>query len=543
MKKLSKNTFAKLFATFLGASTILTPLVTIVSCQPISKSPTIEQTKKQPNKDNKKTNPGTPNPTPNPGTPDPTPNPGTPDPTDPLKDINTTEVNVNNQKKYILSGSFNIDDITTLEEKITNYEKTGSIEITSLNINCFSIKPEGVKTQSITSRNVAPSTISYVSKTIKPQILKDVLSLKGIKDNTLLTLNNNGTISIPFESSKTDYFDITDLAKFRFSDNFKITEDSVIFLRAERKLDMPGTEDNTKYAKTTELLSLVNNPKIKHKITVGKVQLRGNVKDLLPLLVEGPNKIKEADGGITFGKAFETPCTGENWTGYNGIVNDNGNVNNTGRSILKAEEFLELKKRSGGKQTYVRNAIITDLDSKNLSPEQLENAQFDHDILTNVNFKNSDLSKIQMKFLTASVGTLTFENTTLPLSMMKSVVGELILKNVTFPKEEFNKNTEYDFSDLPYNTPMITDNLTIYGEIKDSPLKDLTQEQIEKLKNDPRRPNEMPGIYKGSQEIYDRLKYIYRGESHTKEFGNLQGSIQKPQDTFLALLGKNNARG
>ena len=43
MKKLSKNKFAKLFATFLGASTILTPLVTIVSCQPISKSLTIEQ--------------------------------------------------------------------------------------------------------------------------------------------------------------------------------------------------------------------------------------------------------------------------------------------------------------------------------------------------------------------------------------------------------------------------------------------------------------------------------------------------------------------
>ena len=53
----------------------------------------------------------------------------------------------------------------------------------------------------------------------------------------------------------------------------------------------------------------------------------------------------------------------------------------------------------------------------------------------------------------------------------------------------------------------------------------------------------MPSRYKGSQETYNRLKYIYRGESHTKEFGNLQGSIQKPQDTFLALLGKNNSRG
>ena len=99
------------------------------------------------------------------------------------------------------------------------------------------------------------------------------------------------------------------------------------------------------------------------------------------------------------------------------------------------------------------------------------------------------------------------------------------------------------FEDLPYATPIIGEDLTIYGEVKNSPLKDLTQEQIEKLKNDPQRPREMPSIYKGSQEIYDRLKYIYRGESHTKEFGNLQGSIQKPQDTFLALLGNSTVHG
>ena len=138
-------------------------------------------------------------------------------------------------------------------------------------------------------------------------------------------------------------------------------------------------------------------------------------------------------------------------------------------------------------------------------------------------------------------GNLKFEDTTLPYNMKDTVVGLLTLKNVTFPKEEF-KNVGAKIEYLPYFAPAIG-TLTIYGEVKNSPLKDLTQEQIEKLKNDPRRPREMPSVYKGPEEIYDRLKYIYRGESHTKEFGNLQGSIQKPQDTFLALLVKNNSRG
>ena len=138
-------------------------------------------------------------------------------------------------------------------------------------------------------------------------------------------------------------------------------------------------------------------------------------------------------------------------------------------------------------------------------------------------------------------GDWEFEDTILPYSMGNSGIGKLTLKNVTFPKEEF-KNMGGKIEYLPYFAPEIG-TLTIYGEIKDSPLKDLTQEQIEKLKNDPRRPIEMPGRYRGSQEIYDRLKYIYRGESHNKEFVNLQGSIQKPTDTFLALLGKNNSHG
>ena len=537
MKKLSKNTFAKLFATFLGASTILTPLVTIVSCQPISKSPIIKQTEKKPN----------------PGTPEtPKPNPGNPNPTDPLKDIvETTGVDKNNQKKYILSGSFNIDDIEKVEEKIEKYGTT-SVEIKNFNINCFSIKQERITTQSTTSRNAAPSTISYESKTITPKVLKKVLELKGINNNTILTLNNNSTIRIPFESSKTDYFDITDLAKFRFTEGFKLTENSVIFLRAERDPDLHGTEDHTKYAKTTELLSLVNNPKIKHKITVGKVQLRGNVKDLLPLLVEGPNKIKEADGSITFGKAFDTPCTGENWTGYNGIVNDNGNINNTGKSILKAEEFLELKKRSGEKQTYVRNAIITDLDSKNMSPEQLADAQFDHDMLTNVNFKNCDLSKIKMRFV-AGHGNVQFEDTILPNNMYNSVFGHLILKNATLPEELKTTPIKKILGRIPKGIGT----LKIYN-LQGRFLDKYTEEEIKQVKkqwqNYGNEAGSAPSKYAGPQDVWNKLKLLFQdGKTTETHFTNEDltnvddkdinfSAIKKPQDTFLALLGKNNSR-
>lgn len=121
---------------------------------------------------------------------------------------------------------------------------------------------------------------------------------------------------------------------------------------------------------------------------------RGNVKDLLPYLVKEKNTIEQEYSNITWEGAVDAPCTGENWVGFNGIINNNGNPNNTSKSVLPADQFLELKKRSGEKQSYVRNAIITDLNSKNLSPEQLTDAQFDHDILSNIHFKNCDFSKI-----------------------------------------------------------------------------------------------------------------------------------------------------
>ena len=608
-----KNKHAKVFVVFLGAALLLSPLVMLISCKQLHKTPAAPPPDLT-NPPSENPGQGNPNP-PNPSNPTPNtkykvtvtkPANGTIEvvpalPADGMVDKGseltfTLSANAGYKVKALTIGDATYSDVTdntitkkvkieketavsavveeeanptpetgiftdtqgnkvTIESvedyygEVTGYRLTGDIYIEEINSEAFKAKLDTLNgkelyTDSLNINCFTNQNSTLTPKEITPEVLTGVLTIGEERKFSAFKLNNktadNSPIEIPFKSDATNYFDITNLAQFSFSENFKITNNSKIFLRAERTVDPDPskTEDHTEYAKTTELLSLINNPKLKHKITVGKVQLRGNVKDLLPLLV-GSNKIKEVDGGITFGGAFKTPCTGENWTGYNGIINNNGNPNNTSKSVLPADQFLELKKRSGEKQAYVRNAIITGLDSRSLSPEQLADAQFDHDILSNIHFKNCDFSKIKMNFVVGD-GDWKFEDSVLPYSMGNSGIGKLTLKNVTFPKEEFYKTGT--FEDIPYITPEIG-TLTIYGEIKDSPLKDLTQEQIEKLKNDPRRPTEMPGRYRGSQEIYDRLKYIYRGESHTKEFVNLQGSIQKPQATSLALLGNSKAHG
>ena len=125
--------------------------------------------------------------------------------------------------------------------------------------------------------------------------------------------------------------------------------------------------------------------------------------------------------------------------------------------------------------------------------------------------------------------------------MSDTVTDNLILKNVTFPKEEILKEP---FAKIPYIVPNINNNLKIYGDIKNSPLKGKNPEQLEELvpqKN-------MPENYTGSLEIYNKLKkYIYRGEAKTINGNpnpNYHGSIQKQQSQLLALLQtQNKSRG
>ena len=287
---------------------------------------------------------------------------------------------------------------------------------------------------------------------------------------------------------------------------------------------------------------MLNNEKLKDDISVKDVYITGNVKDLLPLLV-GPNKIKEVDGGIKFLNVNEFLCPGPNVTEYDGGKNN--------KTPLPVEQLIEFHKRTNemyddvieenARSVRWFNLVLENVNTTAMNEEQLKFIHFKGDFFSeNILFKKSNLSKIDLKAVQGGTADIFFEEIVLPRNMMKTSLENLTLKNVTFPQEEFYKTGT--FEDLPYAAPGIG-TLTIHGEVKNSPLKDLTQEQIEKLKKDTQKPREMPRVYKGSQEIYDRLKYIYRGESNTKEFGNLQGSIQKPQDTFLALLGKNNSRG
>ena len=324
------------------------------------------------------------------------------------------------------------------------------------------------------------------------------------------------------EQKQSDYFDITEF--YNEIENGKLKNipskaEGNIFLRGERTYQTDGFWDITPYPKVDELLSLIKNEKLKDKITVGKVKIVGNIKNLLPYLVidkvTQQRAIKEINEGITFTDYSETLCYGEIKTEYDGENNS-----------VSPDQIQEYYNRVDNRAMRIINTTIKTLNSENYKGD------FIGDMLTNVNFIDSDLSKISFYSCSTSNGYLKFENTILPTNMSGSAINKIILKNVTFPREEFNSNPEYDFTDLPYNVPDIKDSLEIYGEIKNSILKDATPEQLDSLV-----PQEnMPPKYKGSEEIYNRLKKIFRGEAQNKDFGNYQGSIQKQQSQLLALL-------
>ena len=282
------------------------------------------------------------------------------------------------------------------------------------------------------------------------------------------------------------------------------------------------------------MLTLLRNEKLKDYITVKDVYITGNVKNLLPKLI-GPNKIKETNGGVKFLHVCEFMCPGPNVTEYDGGENNNTPI------LLK--ELLEFRKRTDEgydpvidenvRSVRIQNLILENIDTRDMNEDDLKLLHFKGDnVAGNIMFKGGNLSKMQYKGTTGPVD-LTFDNTTLPTNMEHSNVNNLILKNVTFPKEEFINN--FTFARLPYKLPIIQSSLEIYGEIKDSILKDATPEQLESLvpqKN-------MPEKYKGSEEIYNRLKKIFRGEAKTingNSNPNYHGSIQKQQSQLLALL-------
>ena len=437
-----------------------------------------------------------------------------------------------------------IEPVKIYGGEIIGYRLTGDIYIEEINSEAFKAKLDTLNgkdlyTDSLNINCFTNQNSTLTAKEITPEVLTGVLTIGKEKKFSAFRLNNKATDNSPIEilftiknDDENKHFNISDLAIFSFNEQFKLDNKSNIFLRNEQD------------ARVKDLLKLIENPKLTKAIKVGKLQLRGNVKNLLPYLVKEKNTIEQEYGNITWQGAMDAPCTGDNWVGFNGIVNDNGDINNKGRSILKADELLELKRRSSDKEAYIRNAIIKDLDSTKLPPEKLADIQFKHDILTNVKFENSNLSKIYMEAINASLGKFEFENSTLPQHMTRSTVGELILKDVTFPKEEFEKS--YKFEDLPYAIPHQLGILTIYGKIQNSMLENITDEELEKIKKDTMKPTKIPGTYTGTKQIWDKLQFLFIKDKQTElHFINesTTGAIQKPQDTFLALLGNSTVHG
>ena len=446
-----------------------------------------------------------------------------------------------------LKGDIYIDDLISdsFKEKLKDIT---NINTANLNINCF--KPKTISGQSIQTKNI-PNI--FETREITPEILKEVLELKKSKNFSTLKLNNKSSkgdiVEILFtikDSKKNKYFDISDLAIFSFNDEFKLDNNSDIFLKADRTKKLDGNYNITPYAKITELLKLLENKALQDYITVGDVYVSGKVDKLLPYLAGSEKKqikkIKEKDGGIKFLNSQQFTCesvttTGINFTEYEGEDGEK----------LSAEEFLEFNRRTNthtnskkikGKPLYVNNLVIKYLDTKKISTEELETLTLlTTKVVNSITFEGGDLSKMRIQSLLANGATLKFEGTTLPYNMNGSKIKNLILNNVTFPKQEImeyiKKHQNVGLRKLNSLVPHGT-NLEIYGYVKDSPLEDLTTEQLENL-----YPKyNMPSSYKGPQDIYDRLKtYIYKGESIKKEFGNFTSSLnKKPQSPVLLAL-------
>ena len=594
-----KNKRTKVFVVFLGAALLLSPLVMLISCKQLHKTPATSPPPPPPpdltNSPSENPGQGNPNP-PNPNPSNPTPNTkykvtvtqpanGTIEvtpalPTDGKVDKGseftfTLSANTGYKVKALTIGGTTYSDaannsiikkvkieketvvsavveaevtptpdtgtftdtqgnkvtIAPVEDyygEVTGYRLTGDIYIEEINSEAFKAKLDTLNgkelyTDSLNINCFINQNSTLTAKEITPELLNDILKVgTNFSDFKLNNKLGDKIVEVELSSATNNYFDITKFAKFNFNAEFKLKEGSKILLKGNRETNMVGgVEDHTEYPKVNELLYLINNSKLKDKIVVGSVQLAGNVKNLLPYLIPGPNKIKEEDGGIIFGNANIIPCEGELWTGFNGWISKSQK-----ESVLKIDELKELCKRTEGYSIYVRNAIIENLNSKDSN--QIQDIIFLDSKLANVTFKDSDLSKIEIRGVQVQ-GNLKFENTTLPKKMSDTVIDNLILKDITFPKEEILKEP---FAKIPYIVPTIEDNLEIYGYVKNSPLEGKDPEVLNTLV-----PQEnMPPKYKGSEEIYNRLKKIFRGEAQNKDFGNYQGSIQKHTNTSLALL-------
>ena len=441
------------------------------------------------------------------------------------KDAKISSINGNIALKDIVDAKNETD--TELANYIAyNLKNTPSIESPSgiLKINTFYKKPSTIQGSSLSLRgnnNEEPK-----STPITPSVLSDIKN-SALNNASLNFKDGDKIINVIFaskqgqteEEKQKDYFDITDFYNEITNGKLKeiqnnVSNDSMIFLRGEREKVMDGENDNTNYPKADEIVELFK--KFGSRITVGSVDISGTLNGLLPYLVEGEKKIKEDGDGIKIVDYYSTKCYE---TGYK-----NG--------ILPADQLQEYYNRA-----YYNSMRIMDTTIVGLSAENYK-GDFIGDMLTNVNFKEGNLSEIPFNSVLTGNGYIKFEDSILPKSMARSVLTKLILNNVTFPKQEIMEYINKDpagITNLNAIVPCVG-NLEIYGYVKDSPLEGLTTEQLDLLKQV--KDINMPSSYKGPQDIYDRLKtYIYEGEAVKTEFGNFSASLnKKPQSPVLLAL-------
>ena len=423
-------------------------------------------------------------------------------------------------------------------------EKTNpDFDSANLKINTFYKQPKG------NSKNIE---WEYISTPITPKFLKET-ELNALNKAVLNFKDGDVNVPVAFKSTLTDYFDINEFYKEVTNGKLNILKDTSITIKSDKTNNIQivlkdlqqtithGTNayNITPYIKVDQILELINNEKLKNALVIGDMYVKGNVKDLLPKLV-GKND------GIKFLNVKEFTCPGPNVTEYN------GGKDNT--EPLPVEQLLEFRRRTNEKwdsvlkkdtrSTRIQNLVLNNVNTTTMTEEDLKLLNFEGNSVTgNIVFKNSNLSKMRYEGTTGPVN-LTFDNTTLPYNMAHSEANTIILKDVTFPKEQFDLGQEYEFIDIPYNVPTINYSLEIHGKIKNSPLEGKGDEVLNTLV-----PQEnMPENYTGSLEIYNKLKkYIYRGEAKTINGNtnpNYHGSIKKQQNQLLALLQtQNKSRG